>query len=75
MGFLLAGTALMGAAEGLGYVDLANPALITKWRLLLQTAAALAATAPADGAAAQGGTDTEKRAPGSIFFFHQICTD
>ena len=23
----------------------------------------------------QGGTDTEKRAPGLIFFFHQICTD
>ena len=33
--FLLAGTALMGAAEGLGYVDLANTALITKWKLLL----------------------------------------
>ena len=31
MGFLLAGTALMGTAEGPGYVDLANPALITKW--------------------------------------------
>ena len=23
----------------------------------------------------QGGTDTEKRAPGSIFFFHQVWTD
>ena len=24
---------------------------------------------------AQGGTDTEKRAPGSIFFFHQLSLD
>ena len=23
----------------------------------------------------QGGTDTEKRAPGSIFFFHQLSLD